>query len=132
MGGHGLASGQTIDLLTELALGDHTFVVTAVDNAGNTASPSVTFSVVVTSESVGGEVQQFMQNGAFKNQGQERSLLAKLDAAAKARSRGDCSTAANIYQAFINELRAQSGKGIDATAAAILTADAQYLIAHCP
>jgi hypothetical protein len=132
VGGHGLASGQTIDLLTELALGDHTFVVTAVDNAGNTASPSVTFSVIVTPESVGGEVQQFMQDGAFKNQGQARSLLAKLDAAAKARSRGDCSAAANIYQAFINELRAQSGKGIDAAAAAILTADAQYLIAHCP
>ncbi len=39
---------------------------------------------------------------------------------------------ANIYQAFINEVSAQSGKGIDPTAAAIMIADAQYLIAHCP
>jgi hypothetical protein len=34
--------------------------------------------------------------------------------------------------AFISELSAQSGKGVDATAAAIMVADAQYLIVHCP
>jgi hypothetical protein len=43
-----------------------------------------------------------------------------------------CATAANIYQAFINELQAQSGKGVSASAAAIMIADAQYLITHCP
>jgi hypothetical protein len=59
-------------------------------------------------------------------------LLAKLNAAAAARARGNCATAAHIYQAFINELQAQSGKGIDAAAAAIMIADAQYLILHCP
>ena len=67
------------------------------------------------------------------NAGEANSLLAKLDAAAAAaRARGQCSTAANLYQAFIKELQAQSSKGVDPTAAQIMIADAQYLIAHCP
>jgi hypothetical protein len=43
-------------------------------------------------------------------------------------TRGNCSAAADIYQAFINELEAQSGKGVDAMAAAIMIADGRYLI----
>ncbi len=86
----------------------------------------------ITPESIQGDVTQFLQNGAIKNAGEATSLLAKLVAAAAARAAGNCSTAANIYQAFINALNAQSGKGVDATAAAMMIADAQYLIAHCP
>jgi len=40
--------------------------------------------------------------------------------------------AATICTSFISEVRAQRGKKIDPTAAQILIADAQYLIAHCP
>jgi len=60
------------------------------------------------------------------------SLLSKLAAAAAARAASDCSTAADIYQAFINELNAQSGKGVNTNAAASLIAEGQFLIAHCP
>ena len=60
------------------------------------------------------------------------SLLSELNAAAAARAKGNCTAAGNIYEAFIDELQAQSGKGVDPTAAAIMIADAQYLIAHCP
>ena len=60
----------------------------------------------VTPESIKDDVNQFLQSGAIKNHGKANSLLAKLNAAAAARARGQCSTAANIYQAFINELRA--------------------------
>jgi len=49
-----------------------------------------------------------------------------------ARAKGDCGTAANNYRAFINELQAQLGKGVNADAANLMIADAQYLIAHCP
>jgi hypothetical protein len=35
LAGHGLASGQVINLLTELATGAHTFSVAATDNVGN-------------------------------------------------------------------------------------------------
>lgn len=130
--GHSLASGQTINLLTELTLGDHTFTVTAVDNVGGTSTASVTFSIIVTAASIEDDVNQFLAAGAIKNNGLANSLLSKLDAAAAARARGQCSTAANLYQSFINELQGQSGNGVDATAAAIMIADAQYLITHCP
>ena len=130
--GHSLASGQTINLLTEMTLGDHTFTVTASDNVGGTNTASVTFSIIVTADSIKDDVDQFLAAGAIKNGGVANSLLATLNAADAARGRGQCSTAANNYQSFINALQAQSGKGVDATAAAIMIADAQYLITHCP
>lgn len=132
LAGHGLASGQSIDLLTEISLGAHVFSISATDRAGNASSQSVTFQIVVTPDSIKADVNQFLSSGAIKNAGLANSLLAKLGAAAAARARGQCNVAANIYQAFIQEVAAQSGKGIDAVAAAILIADAQYLIAHCP
>ena len=49
VGGHGLASGQAIDLSTEVAPGTHTFAITAADNVGNSSSASVQFTVVKAS-----------------------------------------------------------------------------------
>ena len=132
LAGHGLASGQAIDLLTELPLGTHVFSISATDQAGNASSQSVTFEIVVTPESIKDDVAQFLASGKIKNPGLANSLLAKLNAAADARARGQCGTAANVYRAFVHELQAQGGKGVDATAAAIMIADAEYLIAHCP
>ena len=132
LAGHGLANGQPIGLLTELPLGPHTFRVDAVDNVANTSSLSVTFTIVVSAESIKDDVDHFAGAGQIKNAGLTNSLLSKLNAAAAARAAGNCTAASNIYEAFINELNAQSGKGIDPTAAAIMTADARYLIANCP
>jgi len=79
-------------------------------------------------------VTQLFASGDIKNKGIENSLLHKLAAAEDAAARGNCKAAANIYNEFINEVTAQSGNGISSTAAAILIADAQYIIAHlsCP
>jgi hypothetical protein len=129
--GQTLDNGQTIHL-TELTLGDHTFTVSAGDNVGGTNSVSVTFSIIVTADSIKEDVNEFLADGLIKNAGEASSLLAKLDAAAAARSRGQCNVAANQYGSFINELQAQSGNGVDANAAAIMIGDAQYLITHCP
>jgi hypothetical protein len=129
--GHGLDSGQAINLLTELATGDHMFTVDAADNVGGTSMASVTFTIIVTAESIKDDVGQFLASGAITLD-HGRSLLGMLNAAASARAKGDCATANRIYQAFINELQAQSGKKVTAQAAAIMIADAQYLIAHCP
>jgi hypothetical protein len=131
-GGLGLQNGQPISLLTELTLGTHAFSVTAADNVGNGGSNSVAFTIIVTADSIKDDVAQFLQSGAITNHGNARSLLAKLDAAAAARARGQCSTAENIYRVFIRELQALSGNKIDPPAAQIMIADAQYLIAHCP
>jgi hypothetical protein len=132
LAGQSLQSGQTISLLTQLTLGTHTFSVTATDNVNNAATSNVTFTVVVTPDSIKDDVTQFLQSGAIDNGGIANSLLAKLNAAAKARERGDCAGANDIYQAFISELQAQSGKHVDPTAVQIMIADAQYLITHCP
>jgi hypothetical protein len=43
-----------------------------------------------------------------------------------------CTTAANNYQAFINQVKAATPAYITPNAANIMIADAQYLIAHCP
>jgi len=56
----------------------------------------------------------------------------KLRAAAAYWAAGDCARANVVYQSFISELVAQTGKKVSATAAAIMIADAQDLMSHCP
>jgi hypothetical protein len=126
-----VANGATIRLLTELAVGTHTFNVHSVDNLNNAGTNSVTFSIVVTAASIITDVKYFRSIHAI-TQDEATSLLQKLNAAAAYRAKGDCKDANATYQAFINELLAQKGKKVTAQAAAILIADARYLIAHCP
>ena len=130
--GTGLASGQAINLLTELTVGSHSFSIESVDHVDNHGTTSVAFSIVVTAQSIEDDVAAFLAMHQIKNHGIANSLLATLEAAAAGRARGQCPVAANHYDAFIHELNAQAGKGIDAAAAAIMIEDAQYLIAHCP
>jgi hypothetical protein len=132
VGGSSLPNGQAIDLLASMQLGPHTFTVNAMDNAGNAAlQGSVTFTIVVTPDSVIKGVNQLLANGAVEAQ-TANSLLTKLTNAMAKQSAGSCNVASNMYSAFINDVNAQAGKGISSAAAAILIADAQYLIAHCP
>jgi len=105
---------------------------TCTDNAGNVASPSVTFSIIVTAASIMDEVRYFLSTGDITVNNEANSLLQKLNAGAAYRAAGDCKDANQVYQSFISELVAQSGKKVSKTSAAILIADAQYLIAHCP
>lgn len=130
--GHGLLTGQAIDLLTEVPAGSHTFLVQAADSVGNMSSLPVVFSVVVTPGVLADELAHFRANGQISKQGTFTSLETKLAQAAAARAAGTCAVAASTYQAFINEVEAQTGKSIDMQSAAILIADAQYLITHCP
>jgi hypothetical protein len=132
LGGVGLQNGQPIKLLTELSLGSHVFTVAAADNVGNTSNSSVNFTIIVNPRSIEDDVRQFLQSGAIHHEGLADSLLNKLEEGAKAQARGQCTRAARIYRTFIEELQDQSGKGVDTAASAIMIADAQYLIAHCP
>ncbi len=131
LAGHGLASGQQINLLMEMMAGPHTFTVNATDYVGNAGSKQVIFNIIVTPQSLMDDVRQFVAAGKI-TQDEGNSLLVKLNAAAKARAKGNCANAATIYMSFISEVQSLSGNKIDPTAAAILVADAQYLIAHCP
>ena len=132
LAGHGLGDGQAINLLFELSLGEHTFVVNSQDQVGNASQQSVTFTIIVTPESIKEDVQIFLDAGLIKDPGTATALLAKLNAAADAFANGNCTQAANLYEAFIKLVRTQTPDHIDAVAAAIMIADAEYLIAHCP
>ena len=66
-----------------------------------------------------------------KNDGQLTSLLAKLDAAQASLYRGNANSFRAQLGAFINEVRAQAGKGITAGPAATLIAEAQALLNGC-
>jgi len=86
---------------------------------------------VVTPDSIIGDVKYFASIGAITKD-EPNSLIRKLNAAKAYRAAGDCKDAAGSYQAFINEVMAQTGKKVTKSAANVLIADAQYLIAHCP
>jgi hypothetical protein len=131
VGGSGLPSGQMINLLTTLPIGPNTFAISATDKVNNMSSASVTFTIIVTPASIIADVNQLEASGAISPQ-IAGALLAKLNNALAAFNAGQCGTAANIYSAFISQVMAQTGKGITPVAAAILIADAQYLITHCP
>jgi hypothetical protein len=132
VGGSTIVNGLAINLLTALPLGSNTFAVGAADNVGNTNSASVTFTIIVTAQSMIDDVNQFKTSGAISDPAVYSGLLDKLNQAASARSKGQCKTANNVYSAFINQVLGQIGKGITPAAGAILIADAQYLMAHCP
>jgi hypothetical protein len=131
--GEEVSDNQVITLLTALpALGDHTLVVEASDNAGNAGSVSVTFTIIVTAASIEDDVRLFHSTGDITVNNEANSLLQKLDAGAAYRAVGDCKHANEVYQSFISEVISQTGKKVSRTAAPILIADAQYLVAHCP
>lgn len=102
--GSGIASSTCADVVgpaSSFAVGENTFTATAVDFAGNTATGTVSFTVVVEAGGVSSLVTQWVASDGVAN-----SLVSKL-------SKGN-------YAAFRNEVAAQSGKKIPADKATIL------------
>jgi hypothetical protein len=111
-----------------LALGTHTFVLTATDVAGNSRTQSVPFTVVATIDSLIASVNVFAGQKKIDDSSTVNSLLTKLNDAKQAAQRGNKAAAINKLQEFIDLVRAQDGKHITPDAAQILVADAQYVI----
>jgi 2',3'-cyclic-nucleotide 2'-phosphodiesterase (5'-nucleotidase family) len=124
-----VTNGQVIDLHT-LALGDHTLTVVAADYYGNATTQSVTFSVTTSIQSLISSIKRLLAEGKIDNAGIANSLTMKLENAKNSLAKGQMGAAANQLNAFINEVQAQSGKHIAADAAALLIADAQWLLNH--
>lgn len=95
-------------------------------------TPGITPKVerVVTIGDLKNDVNIAFNIGLIDNPGIKQSLLAKLDAAERAISRGQKQTAINQLNAFINEVNAQKDKHIKEDAAKILLEGANYLIGH--
>jgi len=89
---------------------------TATDAAGNTATAAQTITVRITESSL-----CVLTRRLVTKDGVASSLCAKLDNAAAMRDRGNVKAAANILNAYINEVEAQRGKAIG-------TGDADLLI----
>jgi hypothetical protein len=130
--GGGLTSGTVINLLTALPLGANTFKISAADKVGNNDSSSVTFTIIVTPQSIINDVNQFVaSHGVSRDVG--AVLLGELEDAMRPYNAGQCRPADTMYSTFISTVqfmtRARSISPVDAS---ILIADARYLISHCP
>jgi hypothetical protein len=131
LGGLPLDDGRPIDLLTELSLGIHEFRIDAVDALDNPSMTTVLFEIVATPESLLEGLARAVEEGQARSPGISRALTAKLEQAAALFAGGQCHTAANVYRAFANNLRAQQGRGVDAEIAEILITDAEFVAASC-
>ena len=113
--GQAVQHGGTIPLYS-LPLGSHTFIVTASDLAGNTSQEVVLFQTTTSIQSMQDLVTRFTKAGWIHNAGIANSLKSKL--------------ASNELGAFVNQVKAQSGKLISTEAADYLIRDAQYLMSQ--
>lgn len=127
-GSRTISSGHGLDML-ELGFGEHSFYIDALDNAGNANSRTVTFGVVATIDSLIALNSRAASNGWINNSF-TNSLDAKLDSAKKSIDSGQNATARNVLEAYINDIQAQSGKGITTEGADILVSEARYVIDH--
>ncbi|WP_242342845.1 FG-GAP-like repeat-containing protein [Anaeromyxobacter terrae] len=121
--GRPVANREVLDLLA-LPLGRHVLRVMAEDTARNVAERQVAFEVRSTLASLEAAVVRLRADGRIDSDGVATSLLAKLASARSALDAGRPTVARNILAAFTNEVAAQRGKHIVATAADLLVADA--------
>ncbi|HEX7464795.1 MAG TPA: hypothetical protein VF382_07895, partial [Actinomycetota bacterium] len=125
--GKPVTNGQTVDLHT-LALGNHTLVVTATDWYGNSATQSVDFTVTTSIASLKDSVIRLYDEGKIKKAALKNVLLWQLDHAQALLDAGKKKAAAAVLSAFILTVKAQSHKAIEHGAAALLIADAKWVI----
>ncbi len=114
------------------------FTVTVTGTAGSLSHSSpVSITVIVSSSGISAVVGQLLAAGCIDNAGSATAIAAKLSASQTAISAGNIKTAINILTAFINQVRAQSGKhvlsactvgGVTFEPAAVLIGNARSLI----
>jgi len=122
-----VVDGQAVDLLP-LSLDSHILTVNAVDKAGNAATASVTFTVKATVGSLNTLVDRLYAEGKITKASVRDSLRGQLSSAEASIAAGKNKTAINQLNAFLNLVKAQTGKAITPAAATLLNADANYVI----
>jgi FIMAH domain len=114
--------------LLTLALGPHSLVVSAVDQAGNAASHPVNFQVIATVGSLITTVHVFVRDGRINDSNTANGLLANLNDAQDAIDKGKNNVAVNKLRELLDQVNARAGRSITPDAAQLLVTDAQYVI----
>ena len=100
-------------------IGITTLGCTATDASGNTSSVGLDVWVLDAAEQL-----TFLYDRAAESGGPGTSLTDKIEDTQAALEAGDVAEACSIFNAFINQAKAQSGKAIDADTATTLIDDA--------
>jgi hypothetical protein len=124
-----IANGAALDMYFYYP-GTRTVAVSATDHIGNAGVSACTFEIHATADSLISNLDRANTLGLIKNAGLFGSVMAKLEAAKQQHDRGNTIAELNQLQAFVNELQAQGGMGIDLVTADRLIAYALDLIAH--
>ena len=104
---------------SQFAIGQTTVTCSVSDNAGNASAPK-TFVVTVKDAGAQLDDQLALVSGSFASQ---------LESARASLGRGDSRAACNALAAYVNHVRAQSGKQLPAVDAAALIASAERIAA---
>jgi hypothetical protein len=94
----------------------------------NFTTPGAVCPSVVTVSNVLNDIANSLELGLIDNHGIANSLSQKIQEASDAAERGQTQTETSVLMAFINEVRAQSGKHVAVTAALVLVNDANSLL----
>jgi FIMAH domain-containing protein len=124
-----LSSTLTLTLAPTVPAGSYQFTVTGDDenNSALTHSVQVDLLVKATAGGMMKVIGSFLTTGAIDKSGIANALTSKLSVAQTFITAGDNQTATNALQALLNQLNAQSGKHINASAASALITDTQAL-----
>ncbi|WP_170322949.1 PQQ-dependent sugar dehydrogenase [Acrocarpospora macrocephala] len=124
--GTGVDSSAPVPLWS-LPLGEHTFTVTATDNAGNTATQTITFTTRTSYDEVRALITQFQLAGKF-NADTAAKLRDRIDRSQEQALKGRIQHAINPLENFISEA-GKPNKIADSAVRAALARDGQALIA---
>ena len=122
------SNGQTLDMFL-LGVGTHTVNVTATDNVDNAGTTPRAFTIHATTESLAANLERVKSEGKITDPAVYAGLRDKVTQALKKHQAGQHAVEANALGAFVDQLLAQRGKGIDAAMADRLIASARDIVA---
>jgi hypothetical protein len=111
-----ITSAGYIAAVSEGTLTGNTWTIPVI-----TSSRTVTLTFTRNALSPYDQLRAIVRGGCITKQGIVNSLIAKIDNAEAAEKRGDLQARTGILGAFVNEVRAQTGKAIDPNCARELT-----------
>jgi len=120
-------NGQVVKLYLLPAGTTHTLAITAMDKAYNTANAYVTFSIETSIQSMMSVVTNLYTDKLITSANVYKGLMETLKVASQSKKPEFTSV---TLQAFIWQVKVQSGKRITTQAADLLIADANWLITH--